>query len=119
MIEDALYSRLTSDAGVSGIVSARVYPVILAQDAIMPSITYLKVSDSPVIGFGGENSRRNARFQIDCWTTTYSDVKSLEDAIKLAMVDGPDFSTVRITSEDLYDNDMKLFRVSTDFSVWY
>ena len=52
MVEDEIYSRLTTYSGTSGIVSNRVYPGdVVPQNPTMDSITYRVIDVNPVKEF--------------------------------------------------------------------
>jgi len=58
----------------------------------------------------------NTRLQIDVFATTYSEVQDLADQIRSAMLA---LDIIPISSGDLYESEVKLYRVTQDFSVWY
>lgn len=124
-INTRLFSRLSSDAGVSALVFAsgiyRIYPVLLPQDSAYPAISYQNISNNPINHLSGESNQQNDRVQIDCWAETNDQAHAMADAVKLAMQGSANnFKAIRLTRIDLpYDNDTKLFRVNQDFSIWY
>jgi hypothetical protein len=118
-IADDIYSLLTNDAGVSALVSTRVYPMSLPQDGTLPAITYTQVSDNPQVNLDGENALRANRYQFDCFSTTYTGAHALGEALKTAMETATAFTSIRESMTDLYNNDPAQYRVSMDFSIWH
>jgi len=113
-----LYSRLTTDSGVSGIVSTRVYPVQLPQTPTLPAISYGRISNTEQ---AGTTALRETRYQIDCWAASYSGAQSLAMAVKAATEEWtdtdqtPGVKMTRVISEiDDYEAETELFRVSID-----
>ncbi len=59
----------------------------------------------------------NRRFQIDAYGTSYGAVKALAESIKTAMAASSIINN-HLSSQDLYEAEVQLYRVSMDFSVW-
>lgn len=118
-IKDDIYTRLSGDAGVSALVGTRIYRRILPQDDDLPAITYTQVSETPLVNLDGENAKRNARFQFDCFGSTDSAAEDLADALRAAMVTDSVFANVRESQSDVYTDDSKQYRVTMDFSIWF
>ena len=82
MIEEDLLSHLSTEVTL---VSGRVYPLKLKQDALFPAMVLTVVNDKD------RNSVNNGRFgfdirvQIDCYAKTYAEVKQLKGAVQTAM----------------------------------
>lgn len=86
-IEEGLLYFLQNNAGVSGLVSTRIYPNKLPQTVTMPAITYQRIS-SPRIhthDSSGATGTANPRFQFDAWGATYDSCKDVTDAIRAAL----------------------------------
>lgn len=118
-IADDIYTTLTGDAGVSALVSTRVYPMDMPQNATLPALTYTRVSETPLVNLDGENATRNSRYQVDCFASTYTGAQALAEAVKAAMVTNSLFGVVRENQNDLYSAEPDRFRVQMDFSIWY
>jgi hypothetical protein len=83
--EESLFSALTNDAGVSALVSARVYPMSLPQKPTYPAISYQVIADEEHPAMSVNVDTRTVRVQVSCWATSYSGVKSLANAVKSAL----------------------------------
>jgi hypothetical protein len=119
MIEEALYSHLSTSTALTAIVSDRIYPMMMPQDPTLPAITYQRISNSPVNTLGGFSSLDNPHIQFDCWTTSYSAAKALGDKLRKALSSATTFNALQMSDQDLYEADTEIYRVSMDFSCWF
>lgn len=117
-ISELVYAALSNDAGVSALVSTRVYPVILPQRPTLPAISYQRISNSVK---DGTSDIRQSRWQVDGWAQTYAGITALSAAIKTAMDayhdtdQSPMIKWTDIVNElDDYDPETDLYRVSLD-----
>lgn len=120
-IANLVYSKLSGDAGVSALVSARVYPVILPQAPTLPAVSYQRISNTEQ---NGTSSLRETRYQVDCWDDDFAGVQSLADAVKAALEEwidrdqSPGVAMARVIGEfDDYEPETDLYRVSVDVMV--
>lgn len=82
-IEEAICTLLTNDGAVAALVSARIYPLIVPQEAARPALAYQLISmptreyahDGPT-GFAGK------RVQLTCEGSTYIEAKALVRAVR-------------------------------------
>lgn len=87
-----------------------------------PYIVYTVVSKTPSVSLTGPNGTEKLRVQIDVYARSYEEVKEIEAAIKTAFIGTAGFNSascanVPISSQDLYEDDTRLYRVSMDYSV--
>jgi len=123
-IEEGLYDYLSTDVGVSALVSTRIYPGTLPQNWTNPAISYQRISGERVRNLTGPAGRARPRIQIDCWADSYSGAKALATAVRSAM-DGYAglMGTTRVSSivlesdTDFYETDIQVYRVSMDFWI--
>lgn len=86
-LETGLYTALTSDSTISGLVNSRIYPEIMPQGVTYPAISYQRVSTVRSQMLSGVDDFTQVRVIIDCWDDSYSGVKAVADAVKSA-IDG-------------------------------
>ena len=67
-IEAVIFTRLSTHAGVSALVSNRISPVDAPQNDQMPAITHRQLSGPPIRVMGGVTGLVRAIFQFDCWS---------------------------------------------------
>ena len=77
-VESDLYTALTGDGTISGLVSTRIYPVVLPDNVTYPAIAYFSITMTPQ----GSSGFVESRIQTDLYATTYSELKSLRDAVQ-------------------------------------
>lgn len=118
---ETIRARLAADATVEELVEDRIYPQVLPQGSTMPAIALTVIDEMPINALTGDPATRlkRARVQVDCYAETYlkaHDVAMAVDNVISALSD-PDLSAYRESSEDLYDDETQLYRVSSDFLV--
>jgi hypothetical protein len=84
-IERAIFSILTDDVTVSGLVGTRVFPVYVPQNANMPCITQQQLSGPRDNTLDGPSGLVDARFQINCWGSTYIEADDVFEAVRKAL----------------------------------
>jgi len=119
-VETAIYAALTGDPTLAATFGARVFPVQKPQRAALPAITYQRVSGQMVASIAGGSKLQNARFSIDLWGKSYSDIHGATlQAVVDAMQSSADFRSVCVLPPiDDYEVDTEQYRVTMDFSVW-
>ncbi|TXH19320.1 MAG: DUF3168 domain-containing protein [Hyphomicrobiaceae bacterium] len=129
MISEALYSKLSTDSGISAIVSTRVYPVRLPQNPVFPCVSFQVITEPRTYTMEGKDAP-NVIFQIDCWAKTHVGAHQLAEAVSASLSGfrgtmGTGGSARYVSSclqrnaTDLFEPEVNDYRVSLDFSVWY
>ena len=128
----ALTSHLLSDAGLSALVGARIYPEKMpastsATPNTMPLVTY-QLIDEPVTTTHDRQVLPRARIQIDAWGGSYKSAHTTASAVFAALHgyrgalgdQSVNVGSIFCTSKrDASDPNVELFRVSQDFTVHY
>jgi hypothetical protein len=115
-----LYTRLTTDGGVSAIASTRVYPSQFKQQGTEPAIRYSRVSSVNYLTMGVDAGIERIRYQIDAIASTYGEVDTLRDAIKSALRRWKKTGiqdTYFISESDIFDSETGSYRVRMDFDI--
>lgn len=108
-------------------VSNRIYPLVLPNTFTPPSVVYSIVTDLAGYSHDGPIELHNPRIQIDVWSRSILEAERVADEVERAMLgyQGP-MGEVEYTAgwrldttTDIYENDTKLYRVSSDFRGWY
>jgi len=126
-IDSALYARLAGFAGLSALVSARIYPPPIPQDPTYPLVTYQQVSGNRGYVYGpNQDGFVWARFQLDSWAETLIGARALSEQVRLALSnyhgtsDSVVIDYIRIESEQqLFEEDVEKHRISQDYFVWF
>lgn len=118
MLEGKMFTVLIGANAVTTIVGDRIFPVLLPQGVAFPSITYQRVSGDREYNLSGYSTLENPRIQIDIWSTSYGISKDLGGKVKTAMDAATTFKSIMITDQDMYEDEIKIYRVSQDYSIW-
>lgn len=125
-----LRAYMLSDPTVQGLVGTRIYPSVLPQNALFPSITMQTISAArrPTMRHNDDLPRK--RVQIDCWSPRIEEAERVAEAIRELfhyyesgeIGESPGLYVAAVFAEDermLYDSEPKLHRVSVDYSVFH
>lgn len=124
-IDTAIYSRLTSHAGVSGLVSNRVYPSMLPQNVVFPAIVYQVISGARESNFGADTGNVRHRVQVTVFGEKKGGQKAVLDILEqvrfaLQRYSDSDIDDVYVEGESRdYDDDLKIHIARMDFMIWY
>ena len=125
MIEVAIRSILITDDTVKAL-TTRVYPVALPQSPQYPLILYTKITGMRDHHLRGPSGHAHPRFQIEAWSKTYTEAKTLADAIREALdgysgtASSTKIGSCLIESErDIYESAIEVSRVVSDWFIWH
>ena len=93
------------------------YAINTTEPPVFPYITMLRVSSTPNVSLQGQSVLQNTRLQIDIYSRQISEAAAIETALESLMV-GLSVTNVPLTSQDFYEQDVRAFRVSKDYSLW-
>lgn len=116
-VEQQIYNVLIADVTVSGLVAARIYPLLMPQGVTLPALSYQRVATAPHDDLEGTQNHEWVRVQIDVWDDDYPSAKTLAAAVHTALQVTPVYAQLLMELDD-YDSDLKLYRVILDFNVW-
>lgn len=101
---------------IGALVSGRCYPLIAPEKPVAPYAVYFQVANAPEVTMETTVPVENTRVQVDVYAKTYAEAQSLADAARSAMLN---LGAVPLLSVDLYEQEVKLYRVAQDFSIWF
>ena len=111
-VETDLYDTLANDAGVSALVSTRIYPSLAPESAARPYIIYSVVSVDRYHTLPGVNDPANKRLQMECVDDGYSGAKAVAVAA-IAALQGNGYQQ---SEYDLYDDQTQAHSIFVDWS---
>jgi len=121
-IEEELVDVLTGDAGVAGIVAARVYPLVLPQNPTLPAIVYQEVRGLARAAADGDTGQRESRFLLSWWASSFSAIK-VGKGLLLGLLSGYSGGSIeRIEVDgirDDYDPETARFRQLLEILVYW
>jgi hypothetical protein len=112
-VQESLYTALQSAF------SGRLYPLVAPSPVTLPYGVYQVISQVPSNVLSDTPGLYNTRLQIDVFTRLYSEAQTLKASIRTAMASSFGHKAKEIASQDLYEEEAKLHRVSMDWSVWH
>lgn len=119
--EAALKSHLAADAGITALVGDRIWPLVRAQGASLPALTYQRIAGTPSTDLDGlDGDLTVVLVQVDCWASGFDAARVLAELVRVRIQTAADSFRGNLQSDrDFYEDDVKLYRVSQDFSLWY
>jgi hypothetical protein len=84
-IDTAIGARLAGYAGLSALVSTRIYHDEAKQNGVIPYVTFICVDDLPIHSMGTMHSLRDTRYQVDCWASSKSEARAIAVQVELAL----------------------------------
>jgi|LakMenEpi03Aug12_release.lakeMendotaPanAssembly.Ray.scaffolds.fasta_scaffold669702_2 hypothetical protein len=111
MIETSIFNALKA------LVSNRCYPLQMPENPTYPAIVYSRIAGTPFNVLDTSASIDQVRMQVDCYALTYDGAKTLSDSVRGAMESAAFKGTLQFDT-DLYESEVKVYRVVMDFYVW-
>jgi len=133
VLEEGLHSYLSTYGGLTSLISARTYPMLIPQGAVLPCLTYQRISTPRILthqSSGATGDLAHPRFQFDAWATTQKAAKAIIDQVRAALNGktgeigtAPNNITIRagLVEDEVptYDPETKLYRCRSDFFIWH
>lgn len=96
----------------------------LALDAtgqVKPYTTFLRVIGADNVSMGGPSAMQQTRVQVDYFAPHISDAVALCKAGDAALMAGfaLPYACIPLTSQDLFEEPVRLWRISRDYSIWF
>jgi hypothetical protein len=103
---------------LAALVSGRCYPMVAPDPVAKPYIVYQVISDvmeNTLKGYSGCSSKR---VQVDIYHNVYGGVKTLMELVRTSMSVATNIKNVHLSTQDLYEDEAHLYRISMDFLIW-
>ena len=126
MLVTALYTKLSTDSGITAIAGTRIYPVKMPQEPTFPLVTY-QIFSQPTVNTHDAKTMKNSQVQVDAWAETFLAAHQLAEAIESSLgvfkgtiaSDEVIHSSIQRNKQDFFEDGVDDYRVSLDFSVWH
>ncbi len=102
---------------LSGLASGGAWNLRAAQNTAPPYLVWQRIISSTNNSTTGASSVQNTRVQIDAYAGTYPAAETLANAIEAAIA-ACGIAGIKLSEQDFFEDDTKLYRVSQDFSLW-
>ena len=93
------------------------YAVNTTEPPVYPYILWIRVASTPNVSLAGPSNLQNTRIQIDIFSRQVSELLAMESALEAAMA-ASGLQNVPLSSMDLYEEPVRAYRASKDYSVW-
>jgi hypothetical protein len=110
-----LQALLSGDATVTAICSARVYPILIPEDAIFPAVVLNVLKNQPMNALDGYSGLDLAHVMVDSLAVSYRDARRLRDAVRASLQAAQLIMTEE--TED-YEDVIRTYRISQQWDVW-
>lgn len=117
-VEQTLFSVLTSDPTVAGMVVDRVRPIEAAQGETVPYVVYELVSSVPVESPETGTETNESVIDVACYGTDYANSKALAKAVRAALINGLGASVIDDTN-DFRDDATQRKSVVQTYRIWH
>jgi hypothetical protein len=125
MIEETLVSLIKFSVNFSGV---PVFPIQAPEEQPFPFITYQRVDSVPVYSIYGPSGLAATRFQFNCWSRQYAQVKSISTNLRQLFQGYKNFPAVQgifiQNEQDTYiapnmSDEVGYYGAIVDFVVWH
>lgn len=113
-VQQQLAALLTGATGAG----AEVHPVIAPDATPLPYIVYQRIVSNTENVLDGDSGLVNTRIQIDVYARTYAQAVAVMGQVD-ALMNTWVVQNISILTLDGYEDAVKLFRVTSDYSVWH
>lgn len=114
--ESDLYTALSSRAGLTALVSTRIFPDAIPEGDALPAVVYQRASTAPVTTIGGVTLAEDVRFAITAWAATRASAESVSDQVAAAIAGVGNPYADRSTG---YDPECGLYAVTVECDWWH
>lgn len=125
MIGKVLYTLLTADATLTGIVSTRVYPLLLPQTNTFPAIGYI-VEEKPVMRCDGGTRIIMADVTLGIFADTLLEAENIGTHVvrildlQRGTIAGVDVQSIMLANgEDDFDEELRIHYVKQTYNITY
>jgi len=128
VIDEGLIAYLKTIAGVTSLVSTRIYGKVIPQGATLPCVTQQRISTPRILTHdtsGATGDLISPRWQIDAWAELDSSAKAITDAIRAALngktgtVGGVTIRASLANEEaTTWEPESELYRGRSEFIIW-
>lgn len=128
-IDDAIYAYLSTYAGLTALISTRVYPDVMPQGAVLPVIVHQQISGIRVHAMGNDPGLAYPQWQFTCWATTKLAAKTVAVQLRTALQNysGTMGGAGGVVVQRVYIDDEAsgqdpptgLFFVRQDYIIWH
>ena len=126
-IEEEIRARLNTFAGVSALVSGRIYPIHLPQNPTYPCVVYTRIANEHFNNLDGSAGLSSPFIQVDAWADDPMEARDIGEQIRLALqgysgslASGVTIHGISLDSDrEGFEYEVGTYRHSADYTVWH
>lgn len=132
-IEEGLYSYLSGVAGLTALISNRIYPLVMPQNPTLPAISYQEISRLQPHTMGDDPDLGRPRYQFTIWAASLASARAVAKQLKAALQNqrnqlwgGAGGVTVTVLGPEnqqegyqRLDSGAEIFSISQDYFFWH
>ena len=105
---------------LNGLCPSGISPEVAIQNSAFPYLVYRRMPSSiaNTLAGNGQPPINNTQFEISAWSDSYGGAVALAAQVTAAM-QGWGTQNVLLREQDMFESDVRLFRVVQDYSVWH
>ena len=123
-VDTVLYSHLSGDATLAGLVGDRIYPDIAPQGVTVPFIVRRLIDESRESGMGADLGIVHARHQFDVYASSHAQRRTVMDALRGALqrwasptANPPVWDALIENRQELFEDETALYRGILDVMI--
>lgn len=113
-LDDALYAYLSTYAGLTALISTRVYPNELPQGTTLPAVVYITISDIKNHTLTGQSKLENPMIQFTAYSLTRATARAVANQIKTALADYHGTLSGLVIQKIELENEMSSIETNSD-----
>ena len=114
-VETTLYATLSSAAGVTALVSTRIYPDVMPEGVAFPAVVFSRSGTDPINGISGAKFGATVEMAVATWGKTRTSADAVADAIEAAIPPSGFYLSGRASA---YDPETGLFATTLSLSFF-
>lgn len=128
-LDEGIIAYMKATAGITALVSTRIYPLVLPEKATLPALVVTRISTPRIVSHdtsGATGDLISPRYQFDAWGASQAATKAIADALRAALngkkgVAGGVTLRAALADDEApeYDPETGLYRTRSDYIVWY
>lgn len=125
MLEQDLVTYLSANGELTGMISDRLYPLVLPQSPTLPAVVYQEIDYAPVVSQSGSSAIEDVRFQFKCWSTTLLEARQVRDILQRALsgyrgyIGSKEITSFVENGRSGYDGETGLSYAMIDARIWH
>lgn len=90
-----------------------------SETVVAPYIVWQRIVSTDNVNLQGPSNVQNTHLQVDIFAPRLADAEAVREAVDAALLAlAPTTRVISLTSQDLYEESVKLYRIVREFSVW-